>query len=75
VTEENAPARAIIGFHRDEHDDWVAELDCGHNQHVRHSPPWQQRPWVISAAGRASHIGQKLHCKKCERGEPVDEQT
>jgi len=31
----------IIGYHKDEKDDWVAELRCGHNQHVRHNPPWQ----------------------------------
>ncbi len=35
----------IVGFHQDEHQDWVAELDCGHNQHVRHDPPFQTRPW------------------------------
>jgi Protein of unknown function (DUF3565) len=61
--------RAIIGFHQDEHNDWVAELDCGHGQHVRHRPPWQVRRWVITAAGRASRMGHCLRCKKCERGE------
>lgn len=65
--------RAIIGFHTDEQGDWVAELECGHGQHVRHRPPWQLRPWVITAAGRARHIGHELRCKKCERGEPADE--
>lgn len=57
--------QAIIGFHQDEHDDWVADLQCGHSQHVRHQPPWQMRPWVISAEGRASQLGQTLSCKKC----------
>jgi hypothetical protein len=65
--------RAITGFHTDEQGDWVAELDCGHGQHVRHRPPWQLRPWVTSATGRARRIGQRLRCKKCERGEPADE--
>ena len=23
----------ITGYHQDEHDDWVAELACGHLQH------------------------------------------
>jgi hypothetical protein len=32
--------RPIVGFHQDEHQDWVAELSCGHNQHVRHRPPF-----------------------------------
>lgn len=62
----------IIGFHKDEEDDWVAELKCGHNQHVRHDPPWQLRPWVTSDEGRKDHIGNKLDCKKCDRNEPKD---
>ena len=49
--------RRITGFHQDEHGDWVAELECGHQQHMRHQPPWQLRPWVMTAAGRASFIG------------------
>jgi len=57
--------RAIIGFHQDEHGDWVADLECGHTQHVRHRPPWQVRAWVISATGRAQHLGRTLLCKKC----------
>ena len=24
----------IVGYHRDQHNDWVAELECGHFQHV-----------------------------------------
>ena len=62
--------RAIIGFHLDEHEDWVADLECGHTQHVRHRPPWQVRPWVITEEGRKSHLGQILHCKKCGQDEP-----
>jgi len=29
----------IIGYHQDEEKHWAAELECGHNQHVRHQPP------------------------------------
>jgi hypothetical protein len=36
--------RKIIGFHQDEEQDWVADLECGHQQHVRHTPPWLNRP-------------------------------
>jgi uncharacterized caspase-like protein len=61
--------RAIIGFHQDEFDDWVADLECGHTQHVRHQPPWQERPWVTTAAGRKAHLGQILLCKKCDNSE------
>ena len=57
--------RKIVGFHRDERGDWVAELACGHTQHVRHSPPWTNRPWVMTAEGRRRFIGQELDCKKC----------
>lgn len=64
--------QGIVGYHRDEHDDWVAELACGHFQHVRHNPPWFNRPWVITEAGRASMLGHELNCKKCDRGEPAD---
>jgi hypothetical protein len=58
--------REIAGFHRDDHGDWVAELECGHNQHMRHAPPWTSRPWVMTPAGRARHLGQTLRCKQCE---------
>ncbi|WP_448214248.1 DUF3565 domain-containing protein [Colwellia sp. MEBiC06753] len=40
--------QAIVGYHQDEEQHWVARLACGHNQHVRHDPPWIQRPWVIT---------------------------
>jgi hypothetical protein len=64
--------QAITGFHKDEEDDWVAQLACGHTQHVRHDPPWQLRPWVISKEGREEHLGRRLNCKKCDRNEPQD---
>lgn len=41
--------RRIIGFHQDEESHWVADLDCGHAQHLRHDPPWTLRPWVVTA--------------------------
>ncbi|WP_455217263.1 DUF3565 domain-containing protein [Kaarinaea lacus] len=58
--------RSIIGFHQDEQGDWVADLECGHTQHVRHRPPWQERSWVISEEGRNQRLGQTLPCKKCQ---------
>ncbi|MGH8014359.1 MAG: DUF3565 domain-containing protein [Candidatus Binataceae bacterium] len=57
--------RKIAGFHQDAEGDWVAELECGHTQHVRHQPPFQLRPWVITAEGRRSRIGVELYCKEC----------
>ncbi|MDA0739378.1 MAG: DUF3565 domain-containing protein [Nitrospirae bacterium] len=59
----------IIGFHQDEYDDWVADLACGHVQHVRHNPSWSERPWVVTEEGRATHLGDVLFCKKCLEGE------
>lgn len=61
--------RPITGFHQDEVGDWVAELECGHNQHVRHRPPFQLRAWVLDPAGRAARLGTPLHCPLCERAE------
>lgn len=59
--------RVIGGVHQDDEGDWVAELSCLHNQHVRHQPPFQERPWVTSEAGRAAHLGAQLDCPLCDR--------
>ena len=64
--------QAMTAYHQDELGDWVAELVCGHFQHVRHKPPWQNRPWVVSAAGREKMLGYELDCKKCDEGAPPD---
>jgi tellurite methyltransferase len=64
--------RHITGFHQDDEGNWVAQLDCLHNQHLRHRPPFQQRPWVITAAGRAERIGSELACPLCDRAEMPD---
>ena len=62
----------IIGYHLDEENHWVAELACGHNQHVRHNPPWVSRPWVVTAEGRTRMLGYPLQCRKCDEGAPAD---
>jgi len=56
----------ITGYHRDDEGHWVAKLACGHGQHVRHDPPWQLRPWVLSEEGRARFLGVELECVKCD---------
>ena len=66
--------QSIVGFHKDEQDHWVAKLDCGHNQHVRHIPPLMSRPWVESISGRNSMLGYELDCKKCDSAAPADNQ-
>lgn len=63
--EAEARPQAITGFHQDEEGHWVADLACGHGQHVRHNPPWNNRPWVLTAEGRAAQLGQILMCRKC----------
>ncbi len=45
--------RRIVGFRQDADQEWIAELECGHAQHVRHTPPWQLHPWVVTPEGRA----------------------
>lgn len=62
----------VTGFFKDEKGDWTARLKCGHTQHVRHNPPWQLRPWVVTKKGRQKHLGMELECLKCDRKEPVD---
>jgi hypothetical protein len=64
--------RSITGFHLDDEGHWVAELVCGHHQHVRHDPPWINRSWVTTAEGRQARIGQMLDCVKCDEGAPPD---
>ena len=61
--------RPIVGFHLDEEGDWVADLDCGHGQHTRHRPPFVNRPWVVSEAGREAMLGRELDCLRCDRME------
>ena len=62
--------RSIVGFHQDEEGHWVADLECGHGQHVRHDPPWQVRPWVTTPQGRAGRLGQQLDCLNCDSRDP-----
>jgi tellurite resistance-related uncharacterized protein len=36
---------------------------------VRHRPPFRERPWVTTDAGRAGRIGADLDCPLCDRAE------
>lgn len=58
--------QAIVDFALDDENHWYAILACGHTQHVRHDPPWQNRPWVITEQGRKEKLGVMLECKKCD---------
>lgn len=57
--------KKIIGFHQDDEQHWVADLECGHTQHTRHHPPMFNRDWVLTSEGRSSRIGIELNCLKC----------
>lgn len=58
--------RRITGFHQDAQRDWVAELECGHQQHVRHDPPWVVHLWVLTPEGRQERLGAALECRECD---------
>ena len=63
---------SIVGYHLDEENNWVAELACQHFQHVRHKPPFINRPWVETGTGRNNMLGHKLKCVKCQNKAPFD---
>jgi len=67
--------RRITGFHQDPEGDWVAELTCGHGQHVRHHPPWEVRPWVVTEASRRDRLGTTLNCVLCDISAPEEPWT
>ncbi|MBL7020952.1 MAG: DUF3565 domain-containing protein [Nitrospinaceae bacterium] len=67
--------RRIAGFHQDEEGFWVAELQCGHNQHVRHRPPMVIRHWVNHKKGRQERLGTFLVCKACESSGDKSQET
>lgn len=58
--------RKITGFEQDEEGHWVALLDCGHRQHVRHKPPFIERPWVVERQSREAMIGETIECPLCD---------
>jgi hypothetical protein len=60
--------RAIVGFHQDAEGEWVAELDCGHQRHVRHRPPLFPEAWVLEEASRRERVGTPLECGLCDQG-------
>jgi tellurite resistance-related uncharacterized protein len=61
----SAPESSIVGFRQDEEGHWVADLACGHSQHVRHRPPMEVREWVVTEEGRRGRIGARLPCRLC----------
>ncbi|RAU43714.1 MULTISPECIES: DUF3565 domain-containing protein [unclassified Pseudomonas] len=62
----------VTGFRQDQDGHWIAELSCGHTQHLRHQPPWQSRAWVLDSKQRQEKIGQPFHCGWCAQGADDD---
>jgi hypothetical protein len=58
--------RTITGFYEDVEGHFVAMLDCGHEQHVRHRPPFSERPWVLTERGRRAKVGEAIDCRLCD---------
>lgn len=61
--------RTISGFHQDDGGTWVAELSCGHTQHIRHNPPFRLAPWVLDDDERAGRVGAPIECPQCDQAE------
>ena len=59
----------IVDYDLDEENHWVAELPCGHFQHVRQEPPLENRIWVTPVEGRASMHGFEPNCLKCDESD------
>jgi Protein of unknown function (DUF3565) len=59
--------QGIVGYDQDDAQHWVAILACGHRQHLRHQPPWTNRPCVTTAEGRESRLGAMLDCPLCDQ--------
>jgi hypothetical protein len=57
----------LLDFHQDAEGHWVAHLACGHSQHLRHQPPWQNRAWVLAAEQRQARLGKPFPCGWCRQ--------
>ena len=67
--------RQIEFFTQDSDGIWMAGLACGHYQHIWHRPPFVNRPWIETEAGRKRFIGFELVCKKCVEAAPREWHT
>ena len=55
----------VLDLRQDQEQHWVAVLACGHTQHLRHQPPWQNRHWLLDPQQRNAIIGQPFVCGWC----------
>jgi hypothetical protein len=59
--------RSIGGFRQDDAGAWVADLVCGHSQHIRHNPPFRLAPWILDEDERNARIGAYIECRLCDQ--------
>jgi len=59
--------RPIVAFRQDDVGTWVAELACGHSQHIRHNPPFRLAAWVLDADQRNERLGADIECPLCDQ--------
>ncbi len=57
--------RTIVAFTRDQANEHVAWLDCGHRRHIRHRPPLSSYPWIDDEHERTAHLGASIECGRC----------
>jgi hypothetical protein len=69
LTDGDAASVRLLDLHQDADGHWVASLSCGHSQHLRHQPPWQNRPWVMASTQRQARLGEPFLCGWCAQRE------
>lgn len=60
--------QAITGYSQDDEGHWMAKLDCGHHEQMRHDLPKANNAWVLTKAGRDDKVGVVLICSNCIAG-------
>ena len=65
LIEKNGETSDVVTYLGKQEGHWVADLECGHSQHVRHRPPVEVREWVLTEEGRRGRIGASLPCRLC----------
>jgi len=62
---QREPESIIAAYSQDDDGTWVAQLDCGHPQHIRHEPPFRIAAWATTDQGRQGMLGRRLPCPLC----------
>lgn len=57
--------RIITSWRREAADVVVLRLDCGHDRHVHHRPPWSSHAWATDDAATEARVGHPIECLRC----------